>query len=86
MEAPDKITVSLKNNPDLAAKFAGSAPGDSVKLDGVELTIDEIAEDLLTASINDIDKVDITAQEPDDTGSEVDADSPVMQVMGGKKY
>lgn len=86
MEAPDKITVSLKNNPDLAAKFAGAAPGDSVKLDGVELTIDEIAEDLLTASINDIDKVDITAQEPDDTGAEVDADSPVMQVMGGKKY
>lgn len=86
MEAPDKITISLKNNPDLAAKFAGVAAGDTVALDGVECTVDEVAEDLLTMSVDDIDEVKVTPNDSEDDSEEVDDNAPVMQVMASSKY
>jgi hypothetical protein len=80
----DKLSVNLKENPEVAAALAGTSPGDYVKLQ-LEICIDEIAEDMLVGSIHDVDvdSVQITpGPENEDADEETkEKAAPVVSVM-----
>lgn len=85
----NKISISLKDNPDLAATLAGVSAGDTVCLEHVEIIVDEVTEDNVLGSIDEIKEAELkpATKDPED-GDEVDENAPVFQVMAdkSKKY
>lgn len=95
----DKLALGLKDNPAIAAAFAGASAGDTVTIKELTLIIDEIANDMVVGSVccDELSEDDVTITPgPDDGDDETgtgesseEASSPVLSVMapgyGGKK-
>lgn len=78
----NKLSINLKDYPELAAELAGSSPGDTVTFKDLEVTIDETGEDVLIASITECDSVTVTPgpNREEEEVNEEDA-APVLSVM-----
>lgn len=85
----DKLALGLKDNPALAAAFAGASAGDTVTIKNLEIVIDEIANDMVVGSVccDELteDDVSVTPGPDDDTEGTGEASeeetSPVLSVM-----
>lgn len=54
-----KLSLNLKEYPQLAAELAGASAGDTVTFKEVEVMIDEISEDTLVASIKECEGLSV---------------------------
>ena len=81
--APDKISINLKDNPELAAALVGATAGTKVTLKEVEFSVDEATDQLLVGSIESIEGCECEEMEAEDP--ETDETAPVFAVMGKKK-
>ncbi len=89
----DKISLSLRDHPKLAAAFAGTGAGDTIKITDIEFIIDEVSSDIVIGSIEieEIGEVTVESKEEEDAEHESGyenqdesaASSPVVSVMGG---
>lgn len=85
----DKLALGLKDNPAIAAAFAGASAGDTVTISNLELIIDEIANDMVVGSVDcaDLSEDDIKITPGPDTDAEgtgeasEEATAPVLSVM-----
>lgn len=87
MDQPDKLFLSIKDNPELAAVFANKQPGDKCKLE-VEVQVDEKTDKMVSCSIDSASPIEYS--EEDDAkevseSPEPDGESVVLAVMNGKK-
>jgi small nuclear ribonucleoprotein (snRNP)-like protein len=80
---PDKISINLKDNPEIAAALVGVSPGTKVTLKEVEFTVDEATDQLLVGSIESIEGCECEPEAEDEAPA--DETSPVFVVMGKKK-
>lgn len=85
----DKLALGLKDNPALAAAFAGASAGDTVTINNLEITIDEIANDMVVGSVccDELSEDDIKITPGPDTDEEgtgeasEEISAPVVSVM-----
>lgn len=93
MDTPDKLTLTTKDNPELAALFANKQPGDKCKLE-LEVQLDEKTPDGVTCSVDSAAPVEYSAEEEGEPGNTPEEESaegegtkepaPVMIAMMGK--
>lgn len=85
----DKLALGLKDNPNIAAAFAGASAGDTVTINNLTIVIDEIANDMVVGSVDcdELSEDDIKVTPGPDDGKEGTGEAseeqtaPVLSVM-----
>lgn len=81
----DKLSLTLKDHPEIAAALAGASAGDTVTIKELIVIIDEIATDLMVGSVQECEDITVSPgpdSEEDETDVPAEGDaSGVLSVM-----
>lgn len=80
MPTPNSITLSLKDNPDLAELLSTKKPGDRIKLTDVEVLIAEKDEERFSGVVESVSGDDMFEEEP-----KADDSAPSVRVVRDTK-
>ena len=85
MNPDNKVFLNWKDNPDLRDALAGKKAGDKCSVE-LTVTVDEVSEDGLTASIEDASVDGYESEPAPEPAEEAPKATPVALVIAKKKH